>query len=74
MLADRFRAHKMNVAALGNLVPQLHIHHVVRYRDDPAWPAPIWGQVPPKAYSAAALEAVLGRLRQAPIKDFEWQR
>jgi len=43
VLAQQFQAHKMSVAALGNLVPQLHIHHIVRYRHDAAWPAPVWG-------------------------------
>ncbi|MFK8067313.1 MAG: HIT domain-containing protein [Gammaproteobacteria bacterium] len=42
-MADVFSADKMNVAALGNVVSQLHIHHVVRYETDTAWPAPIWG-------------------------------
>ena len=54
-LADRFKADKMNIAALGNVVPQLHLHHIVRYRHDPAWPAPIWGKVPPQPYDAAAV-------------------
>lgn len=38
-----FLGEKMNVAALGNMVPQLHIHHIVRFASDPAWPGPIWG-------------------------------
>lgn len=42
-LAEEFRADKINIAALGNLVPQLHIHHIARYRDDASWPAPVWG-------------------------------
>ncbi len=50
VLAERFQADKINIAALGNVVPQLHIHHVVRYRSDVAWPAPIWGAVPAKPY------------------------
>lgn len=37
-------AEKMNVAALGNMVPQLHIHVIARFKNDPAWPAPIWGK------------------------------
>ena len=41
---------KMNVAALGNMVPQLHLHHIARFSDDPAWPNPVWGAVPAKAY------------------------
>lgn len=41
---------KLNVAALGNVVSQLHVHHVARFRTDAAWPAPIWGRVAPIAY------------------------
>ena len=54
-MAEYFKANKMNIAALGNMVPQLHIHHVVRYRTDAAWPGPIWGAVPPQAYQPNAL-------------------
>jgi diadenosine tetraphosphate (Ap4A) HIT family hydrolase len=43
-LAELYKADKMNIAAIGNLVPQLHIHHVVRYQADKAWPAPVWGK------------------------------
>ncbi len=42
-----FKADKMNVAALGNMVAQLHIHVIARYEGDPAWPGPIWGVVEP---------------------------
>lgn len=50
-----FAGDKMNVAALGNLVAQLHIHHIVRYRDDQAWPGPVWGKVAPQSYSQEQL-------------------
>ncbi len=43
-LAKLYKADKMNIAAIGNLVPQLHIHHIVRYQTDKAWPAPVWGK------------------------------
>jgi diadenosine tetraphosphate (Ap4A) HIT family hydrolase len=43
-LAILYKADKMNIAAIGNLVPQLHIHHIVRYQTDIAWPTPIWGK------------------------------
>jgi len=43
-LAALYQADKMNIAAIGNLVPQLHIHHIVRYRNDKAWPDPVWGK------------------------------
>ena len=62
-----FRGVKLNVAALGNVVPQLHVHHIVRYADDPAWPAPVWGRAPARSYTpderatrVAVLSAHLG--------------
>ena len=54
-----FDPYKLNVAALGNVVPQLHLHHIVRYREDPAWPAPVWGKCPPAVWPPADLERVL---------------
>jgi diadenosine tetraphosphate (Ap4A) HIT family hydrolase len=50
-----FRPDKLNIAALGNVVPQLHLHHIVRYVRDPAWPAPVWGKVPAQPYPAERL-------------------
>lgn len=69
-LSEAFHADKMNVAAIGNLVPQLHLHHVVRVRADEAWPDPVWGRFEPRPYDAAALaerEAAVQRaLASAP--------
>lgn len=45
VLVDKLQADKINIAAIGNMVPQLHIHHVARYKTDPSWPKPIWGQL-----------------------------
>ena len=66
-MSELFAAEKMNLGAIGNLVPQLHWHHVARYRSDPAWPAPVWGKLPPRPYvreegekRAAALRVALG--------------
>lgn len=56
------RPDKLNIAALGNVVAQLHLHHVARYHTDPAWPAPIWGKAPAVPYSAAAAQAFLQQL------------
>jgi len=50
VLVELFRPDRLNVAALGNVVPQLHVHHIVRYRHDAAWPAPVWGRVPALPY------------------------
>jgi diadenosine tetraphosphate (Ap4A) HIT family hydrolase len=43
------------VAALGNVVPQLHVHVIARFRTDAAWPKPVWGQAPARAYERATL-------------------
>ena len=62
-LQNHLKAHKMNVAALGNVVPQLHVHVIARFTDDPAWPRPIWGVVPGTPYDPDALAARLADLR-----------
>src|SRR5690606_18898810 len=56
-----FQPHKLNVAALGNLVPQRHVHVIARFEHDPAWPAPVWGRMAARPY---APEAVVGRVRE----------
>jgi len=61
-LAAAFSADKINIAALGNIVPQLHIHHIVRYRSDEAWPAPVWGKLPAIHYADGAQNGVMQRL------------
>lgn len=61
-LMEIYQGYKLNTAALGNVVRQLHIHHVVRFENDITWPAPIWGKVPAKQYSAEALAAEIKRL------------
>lgn len=58
-------AAKMNVAALGNVVPQLHVHVVARNPLDAAWPKPVWGAGTPEPYGPDAGEVLLQRLRAA---------
>ena len=70
-LMSEFNGDKLNVAALGNQVPQLHLHHVVRYQSDPAWPAPVWGKHPAIPYSSAALAEIQSTLKAAGLQDFE---
>lgn len=65
LLRDAFLPHKLNVAALGNLVPQLHVHVIARYENDPAWPAPVWGRVAARPYSPEGLVERISRLRDA---------
>jgi diadenosine tetraphosphate (Ap4A) HIT family hydrolase len=55
---------KINIAALGNVVPQLHVHVIARSRGDAAWPKPVWGAVPARAYDESSLQTLLIQLRQ----------
>jgi diadenosine tetraphosphate (Ap4A) HIT family hydrolase len=55
---------KLNVAALGNQVPQLHVHVIARRRTDAAWPKPVWGVTPPLTYAEDQQAALLNSLRQ----------
>ena len=71
-LKELTKAHKINVAALGNQCPQLHIHIIARYREDAAWPGPVWGKAPLSPYPAATgvfgampVEEMLNRLRSS---------
>ena len=74
LLQRVFDADKLNVAALGNVVPQLHLHHIVRFRGDPAWPAPVWGAVPAISYSAASHDAICQRLVEPlAVENFSWR-
>jgi len=59
----------MNVGVLGNIVSQLHMHHVARFENDAAWPGAVWGAVEPVAYSDSALEDRVSRLRNALAGD-----
>ncbi len=65
-----FRGEKLNVAALGNVTPQLHVHHIVRFSDDPAWPAPIWGRNPMQPYQDAAVDQIRAQLDESTISGF----
>jgi len=62
-LAAFYRADKMNIAAIGNMVPQLHIHHIVRYKSDKAWPAPVWGKFDAVPYSEQQIADNVARIK-----------
>ena len=64
-LGRAFGADKMNVGAIGNLVPQLHIHVVARRVGDPAWPKPVWGALPPEPLDEAGIAERLALVRAA---------
>jgi diadenosine tetraphosphate (Ap4A) HIT family hydrolase len=69
VMTGLFDAHKMNVAALGNVVRQLHLHHVARFPDDPAWPQPIWGKVSMKEYAPTDLRERIKSLQNALVGE-----
>lgn len=68
-LENEFAGDKLNIAALGNIVPQLHVHHIVRYKTDAAWPAPVWGRVPALAYDESELRALAKKLSDVLQND-----
>lgn len=72
ILKDTFAADKMNVATLGNLVSQLHMHVIVRRRDDVAWPAPVWGRHPAQPYAGQQVGQVIDKLRLVLTEDFQF--
>ena len=57
-----FAADKINIAALGNQVAQLHVHHIARFHTDDAWPGPVWGVGSAVPYQEAALDALMDDL------------
>lgn len=68
-ILGHFKAEKLNVAALGNVVKQLHVHHIGRFETDVAWPKPVWNAVPTKPYS----EVQIVNIKQA-FRDFGQNR
>lgn len=58
-----YGADKMNIGALGNVVAQLHVHVIVRFKADVAWPSPVWGKVPAVPYGEEAVADIKARLR-----------
>ena len=63
-LKEITKCDKLNVAALGNVVPQLHVHIIARRTGDAAWPRPVWGVMPPLAHDAAEVQNFISALRR----------
>jgi diadenosine tetraphosphate (Ap4A) HIT family hydrolase len=61
-LEQVFRPDKLNIASLGNMVPQLHIHHIARFKTDACWPAPVWGAANPIQYETEQLKKIKNQL------------
>jgi diadenosine tetraphosphate (Ap4A) HIT family hydrolase len=64
VLSDLFTPDKINVGALGNIVQQLHIHVVARFKTDDAWPGPVWGAHPPLPIEQTVLKILAERIKQ----------
>jgi diadenosine tetraphosphate (Ap4A) HIT family hydrolase len=64
VLKDATACDKLNVAAIGNVVAQLHVHVVARRRDDPAWPRPVWGHAPALPYGKPELDRFIDSIRR----------
>jgi len=62
---SRTECDKLNIAAIGNKVPQLHQHIIARTVDDAAWPEPVWGQGTPEPYDDKNLSIVMKRIKAA---------
>ena len=63
-LKDITKCDKLNIAALGNMVPQLHVHVIARRTSDAAWPRPVWGVVPPLSHDAEEVQVFISALRR----------
>ncbi len=61
-LEQIFQPDKLNIAALGNVVPQLHIHHIARFTTDACWPAPVWGAVKSVTYTEDEIKIIKKQL------------
>jgi diadenosine tetraphosphate (Ap4A) HIT family hydrolase len=63
-LTEGFAPDKLNVAAIGNVVSQLHVHHIARYKNDIAWPSPVWGKQTMIAYNEEDRFAIIVKLQE----------
>lgn len=70
LMETELAADKINVAALGNMVPQLHLHHIARFTTDVAWPAPVWGKHPAIAFANPNQEVALWQQRLSNVDGF----
>jgi len=65
VLKDLYGGQSLNIGKLGNIVSQFHLHHIVRFENDPAWPGPVWGHSSAVNYSPQELELKISEIKQA---------
>ena len=63
LLMNHYKGDKLNTAALGNIVSQLHLHHIVRFKTDPVWPKPVWGNIAAMPYTDEQLKQTCAELK-----------
>jgi diadenosine tetraphosphate (Ap4A) HIT family hydrolase len=77
LVKNSFQAQKMNVATLGNMVPQLHVHVIARFDSDVSWPNPVWGHTQAKKFEKEQLlnrvDILMAAFKEADYLDFKWQ-
>ncbi|ASG67758.1 HIT family protein [Francisella halioticida] len=64
LLIKEYKVDKLNVATIGNVVKQMHIHVVGRFENDPAWPTPVWGNIEPKPYTEKEKNSLVEKIRR----------
>ena len=64
-LKDLYGGQSLNIGKLGNIVSQFHLHHIVRFENDPAWPGPVWGHSSAVNYSSQELELRISEIKKA---------
>lgn len=64
LMMQHFKGDKLNTGALGNIVPQLHLHHIVRFENDAVWPNPVWGNIEGEPYQQLELDIFSSELKQ----------
>lgn len=73
LVKTSFKADKINIAALGNIVSQLHVHVIARYKSDVTWPQPVWDKLPAKPYDEAEIEAIKQQLQAVMPNTFSFK-
>ena len=71
LMMEHFKGDKLNTGALGNVVSQLHLHHIVRFKNDPVWPKPVWGNIEATPYSREKIEELANVLKNLINENFQ---
>lgn len=73
LLSETQGADKINIGALGNIVSQLHVHVIARFKNDPTWPASVWDKLPAEPYDENEIEEIKARLKEVMPISFSFK-